>query len=196
MTTVRQALHGLPPRGNVLELACGTGLWTKELAQYDVVITALDASPEVLKINEARVQSQRVRYIEANIFDWSPAERFDTIVFAFWLTHVPPHRFATFWEMLEESLAPGGRVFFVDNCWYPEYRWGRKSAPLTGESLIDRPWVVSRQLNDGQRFDIVKVFYDAPDLTKRLEAMGWTGEISETPDFFIYGDLHRLTAAT
>ena len=31
------------PTGNVLELACGTGLWTTELAKHANSITAVDA---------------------------------------------------------------------------------------------------------------------------------------------------------
>jgi ubiquinone/menaquinone biosynthesis C-methylase UbiE len=38
----------------VLELVCGTGPWTEEPPRYVASVTAVDASPEVLKINRAR----------------------------------------------------------------------------------------------------------------------------------------------
>jgi len=40
----------------VLELACGTGLWTVELAHHAYSITAINASPEVLDINRSRLR--------------------------------------------------------------------------------------------------------------------------------------------
>ena len=44
---VRQALAAFNPTGHVLELACGTGLWTEPLLRQAARITAVDASPEV-----------------------------------------------------------------------------------------------------------------------------------------------------
>jgi hypothetical protein len=38
---------------------------------------------------------------------------------------------------------------------------------------------------------VVKVFYDAEVLAKRLRGLKWTGEIAETEEFFIYGSLRR-----
>ena len=52
-------------------------------------MTAVDAAPEVLAINRARVGDASVRYVEADLFDWSPDQRYDACVFAFWLSHVP-----------------------------------------------------------------------------------------------------------
>src|SRR4051812_13206633 len=49
----------LPP-GEVLELACGTGLWTRHLATRCQRVVAVDASPEVIAMNRARVDSGRV----------------------------------------------------------------------------------------------------------------------------------------
>jgi hypothetical protein len=64
----------------------------------------------VLAINRARVGSDRpVDYMVADIFNFGPTERYDTIAFGFWLSHVPKERFAAFWEMLAAALIPGGR---------------------------------------------------------------------------------------
>ncbi|MFN0052212.1 MAG: class I SAM-dependent methyltransferase [Planctomycetales bacterium] len=42
-------------------------------------LTALDGSPEMLAINAARLRSQFVRYVEADLFQWRPTEQFDTV---------------------------------------------------------------------------------------------------------------------
>src|SRR5215831_11534041 len=51
----------------VLELACGTGLFTRHLAPRVDKVTAVDASPEVIAINRARVASPNVKYVQADV---------------------------------------------------------------------------------------------------------------------------------
>ncbi|HWC32305.1 MAG TPA: class I SAM-dependent methyltransferase, partial [Actinomycetota bacterium] len=50
-----RALEELDLRGNILELACGTGAWTEHLVPHASRVTAVDASPEILEVNRARV---------------------------------------------------------------------------------------------------------------------------------------------
>jgi len=52
---LRRALGEFAPQGRVLELACGTGLWTGELVRYAERVVAVDAAPEVLEINRQRL---------------------------------------------------------------------------------------------------------------------------------------------
>src|SRR6266478_1929417 len=42
-----EALYAFQPRGSVLELACGPGVWTGHLLRYGADVTAVDASPEM-----------------------------------------------------------------------------------------------------------------------------------------------------
>ena len=51
------ALREFAPTGRVLELACGTGLWTRQLAARATHVTAVDASPEVIALNKARLDT-------------------------------------------------------------------------------------------------------------------------------------------
>jgi demethylmenaquinone methyltransferase/2-methoxy-6-polyprenyl-1,4-benzoquinol methylase len=102
------ALDAFRPSGSVLELACGPGIWTGQLLRHATEVTAVDASPEMLAIASARTDSERVRYVEANIFDWRPDRRYDVAFFGFWLSHVPLERFDAFWALVGDCLKPGG----------------------------------------------------------------------------------------
>jgi ubiquinone/menaquinone biosynthesis C-methylase UbiE len=83
---VSSALSAFQPVGLVLELACGTGIWSEQLLLSAWHLAALDGSPEMLTINAARLQqSTRVRYIHADIFAWRREEKFDVVFFGFWL---------------------------------------------------------------------------------------------------------------
>src|SRR5262245_58643566 len=79
---VEAALHEIPACDDVLELACGTGLWTRHLAKSHKRVLAVDASSEVISINRARVHSEAVEYEMADLFSWTPpAARFDLVFF-------------------------------------------------------------------------------------------------------------------
>lgn len=155
-------LERFDPRGDVLELAAGTGNWTRQLVRYADRVTAVDAVPEVLELNSAKLGSA-VDYVLADVFDWEPPRAFDVCFFAFWLSHVPSERFAGFWQLVDRALQPDGRVFLVDNA-----RLG-DSCHLIGASGE----TARRSLADGRQFDIVKRFWTPAELERELAALGW-----------------------
>jgi demethylmenaquinone methyltransferase/2-methoxy-6-polyprenyl-1,4-benzoquinol methylase len=178
VAAVESALRALRPYGDVLELACGTGLWTRHLVDSASSVTAVDASAEVIEINRHRVASSAVRYVQADLFSWQPTERYDFVFFGFWLSHVPPTHFDSFWSTVRSCLKPGGAAFFVDN--------------TTSTSDQPRPpdaedYVVERELNDERRFRIVKVFHQPEALEAKLSALGWQGSVRATGEFFLHG---------
>lgn len=154
----------MDPSGTVLEIACGTGLWTEALAGLAQTVTAVDVAPEAVAIARDRVRSDNVRFEVADVFSWTTTARFDVIFFSAWLSHVPTSRFEQFWQLLRGLLVPGGRVLFVDE--HVEDR--DKETYLTGGDEI-----VQRQLQDGSRFRIVKNFVDPELLEQRLRGLGW-----------------------
>lgn len=170
------------PLGDVLELACGTGLWTRRLAVHAGSLTALDASPQVRAIARARVPDQHVSFAEADLFDWEPSDVYDTCFFGFWLSHVPEDRFDMFWERVARSLRPGGRVLFVDSLPSP------LSAARDHVAADPAAQTTVRHLNDGRSFTIVKRFHDPLLLAERLRGLGWHADVSATSEFFLYGE--------
>jgi demethylmenaquinone methyltransferase/2-methoxy-6-polyprenyl-1,4-benzoquinol methylase len=182
---VEQALEHFAPTGRVLEIACGTGLWTQRLLPYADSISALDASPEVIAHNRQRLsnapQKTPVRYVEADVFSWEPDGPYDTVFFGFWLSHVPPERFEPSWSLVQAALAPGGRVFFVDSLYSPQ------GTAIDQRLEGARATTLTRRLNDGREFRIVKVYYQPAQLQARLERLGWDVVVSATPTFFLYG---------
>jgi 2-polyprenyl-3-methyl-5-hydroxy-6-metoxy-1,4-benzoquinol methylase len=152
------------PTGRVLEIACGTGLWTEALAGPADTVTAIDAAPEVVAIARDRVRSAKVRFEVADVFSWEPGARFDVIFFSAWLSHVPMSRFEQFWHSLRGLLAEDGRVLFIDE--HVDER--AKEAYVPG-----RDEIIERRLSDGSTFRIVKNFVDPDELEVRLRGLGW-----------------------
>jgi demethylmenaquinone methyltransferase/2-methoxy-6-polyprenyl-1,4-benzoquinol methylase len=166
-----RCIDGLPITGDVLELACGTGHWTPLLAARARSVTAIDAAPEVLTLARQQVRDLPVQFIQADVFRWQPPRRYDTVFFGFWLTHVPPARFATFWSLVGAALAPGGRVCFVDST--SQEREGERVLPHQATPTV---W---RRLRDGSDHRVVKVYYSPAELAARLAELGWSASIRE-----------------
>lgn len=180
-TEVSRALTDFRPEGEVLEIACGTGIWTEQLLPFATRLTALDGSPEVLAINAARLGSDKVRYVEADVFKWQPDRKFDVVFFSFWLSHVPPDCFEEFWKLVCDCLAPGGRVFFVDSLRDP-------NSMATDHRLPGEDSIVSlRRLNDGREYQVYKVFHDPGVLAEKLKESGWQAEVRATGSYFLHG---------
>ncbi|MGO4755196.1 trans-aconitate 2-methyltransferase [Streptomyces sp. 2MCAF27] len=167
----------LPIAGDVLELACGTGQWTPRLAARARSVTAVDAAAEVLALARARTASPTVRFVEADLFEWRPPRRYDTVFFAFWLSHVPPRRLPEFWNTVAAALAPGGKAIFIDD---------GPAAAAEEDILANQPAPAAlRRLDDGSQYRIVKVFHDARTLTDDLTALGWSVRIRPVAGNFV-----------
>ncbi len=167
------ALDRFHPVGDVLELACGPGVWTDHLLRTADSVTAVDASPEMLARAAARTADRaaagRVRFVRADLFTWRPERRYDVVFFGFWLSHVPPDRFERFWAMVGDCLEPAGRVFFVDD---------NDRGPDELVHGVDSA-VVERRLRDGTTYRAVKVPHRPAELEARLRDIGW--DIAVTP---------------
>ena len=169
----------MQPTGTVLEIACGTGLWTEALARLADKVTAIDAATEAVALARDRVRSEYVRFEVADVFSWATEERFDVIFFSAWLSHVPASRFEQFWQLLRRVLANGGRVLFIDE--HVDVR--DKEAYVPG-----RDEIVERQLSDGRQFRIVKNFVDPERLEPQLREMGWDCEIRRDGSDWVRGE--------
>ena len=135
----------------------------------------------MLAINRERTADPRVEYALADIFAWEPADRFDTIFLGFFLSHIPPDRWATFWERLASWLEPGGSVFLVDDLSGP-------NRPYSGEAVEGGPgFAHRRRLADGREYVIVKVFWSPRDLTAAMDALGWSAHLRSSGDHFLFG---------
>jgi SAM-dependent methyltransferase len=165
----------------VLELACGTGLFTRHLAPRVDAVTAVDASPEVIAINRGRVGARNVRYVQADLFAFEPDMRYDCVFMSFWLSHVPHARFDAFWSTVRRALTPGGFAYVVDSAHDPTSTAANHPTP-------DRhAGIATRKLDDGREFRIVKVFWEPALLADRLRGLGLDAEVGATARYFILG---------
>ena len=182
-------LREFDARGDVLEIACGTGQTTSILVETATRLTALDAAPEMIDEARRRPELGNVAFVQQDVFEWEPPRSFDSIVFTFWLSHVPAERFESFWRLVGDALGPNGRVFFSDSLYAP---WATAidhalEDPSTGS--------VTRRLNDGREFRIVKRFFEPSELQSELRGIGWDIEVRATGELLLTGSGRPDTAA-
>ena len=180
---VEAAVDAWDFRGNVLELACGSGLWTRRLAPRARRLVAVDSSVNMLELNRGRFGTPNVEYRQADLFTWEPVEgeRFDAAFVGFFISHIPPDRFVGFWERLADWLNPGGAVFLVDDAAGPD-------RPYSGDAVLDGPaFAHRRRLADGREYTIVKRFYEPAELMAALDAVGWEADIQGSGVHFQFG---------
>ena len=109
---VRMLTEHLKPGCNVLELGCGTGYFTKELAQTGANITAIDISPELLEAARRRVSAQNVTFEIQNAYALTyPDAIFDSVVGSSVLHHLEIDQAFT---QIYRVLRPGGTIRFTE----------------------------------------------------------------------------------
>jgi len=173
-------LDALPIRGEIVELAAGTGWWSPllaekgELSLYDGAQAPLDRARERLVAHQLRAHLH-VRDAWAE-----PDRQVDAVFTGFWLSHVPRARLEAFLGIVRRWLKPGGTFAFID------------SLPDPQSSAVDHPIPADdtsvRHLDDGRTFTIVKVYYRPAELEDALRAAGFaTAEVATTGRFFLTG---------
>ena len=121
----------------VLELGCGTGYFTRELARSRADIVAIDVSPELLEIARANCSGRNVRYEIQNASALSyPDGVFDSVVGSSVLHHLEIE------EALREIhrvLKAGGTIYFTEpNMLNPQIAV-QKNVPWVKRKLGDSP---------------------------------------------------------
>ena len=167
----------------VLELGCGAGYFTRELARSGADIVAIDVSPELLEIARSNCSAPNVRYEIQNAYELSyPDAGFDSVVGSSVLHHLETE------EALREIyrvLKPSGTICFTEpNMLNPQIAI-QKNVPWVKRKLGDSPdetaffrWPLRRLLEiTGYRevridpFDFLHPQTPVP-LVNRLDAVG------------------------
>lgn len=149
---------------DVLEIACGTGYWTRYVAPVSRHTVAVDFSADMLAVARSN-DLLRVEFVEDDAYtlDRLGNRRFDCCYAMHWVSHVPLSRWNAFFESLHTRLKPGATVVLAD-----DIRRLDDTDPYYSK-LADRDSYEIRQLPDGTVYEIVKTYF-TPDMLRRLLA--------------------------
>lgn len=127
----------LRPGMKVLELGCGTGLFTAEFAHSDADLTALDISEELLTQARCRVKSPNVTFVNGNAYATDFEDNsFDAIIGSSVLHHLELEKAL---KEIHRLLKPGGSASFTEpNMLNPQIAL-QKNIPYLKRKLGDSP---------------------------------------------------------
>jgi protein-L-isoaspartate O-methyltransferase len=170
-------LRGLLARlaqGRILEVAAGTGYWTRVLSASAAEVTATDVNPETLDVARARRYGPApvtFRVADAYALGEVPGE-FDMAFIGFFWSHVLRADLPRFLDGLHARLGQGASVTVVDNRYVPG-----SSTPIS-RTTPEGDTFQHRTLLDGRGYEIVKNFPERGQFTADVAAVGadveWT----------------------
>lgn len=175
---------------HVLELGCGTGLWTAYLANLGPAITAIDLSDDLMSQARVRVRKPHVTFLNADAECLPfPERHFDAVCGLSVLHHLDP---ATALVEMQRVLRPGGMLWFSEpNMLNPQIML-QKNIPWLKRWLGDTPdetaffrWPLKRLMERAgftdvciQPFDFLHP--DLPDsVARRLDP--WLSRLESLP---------------
>jgi ubiquinone/menaquinone biosynthesis C-methylase UbiE len=154
-TIVREHAHG-----RALDLACGTGYWFPRYAQRCSAVMLFDQSAAMLAQARRRVAATEPRpsctFIQGDVFahTFEPG-LFDFALVGFLLSHLPVARQRHVFQILRQTLAPGGSVLILESAWSAER-----------QRVNNKVEIQNRSLNDGTTFEVYKQYISPDDVTR------------------------------
>ncbi|WP_424358097.1 class I SAM-dependent methyltransferase [Methanocella sp. MCL-LM] len=174
--SMREALKGR----RVLEVACGTGYWTKIAAEVATHVVALDISPKTLAVAQSRaLPPESVEFCVHDAYELASVQgTYNAGLANFWLSHVPKARVQGFLEGFHRRLGEGSMVFMADNLYVP------KSG---GTLVVKRGNPDSfrlRRMPDGSMAEIIENYYDESSLLPLLQPYAEDLQVSMGNNFW------------
>jgi len=155
-----ERLADLAEGRTVLELACGTGYWTRVMSRTAASIVASDLSPEMIAEARKKEFGCEVSFVAADMFEHPFGEdRFDLVALGFWFSHQPRQDYARLFDLLDRPLKKNGLVWMIDNNPPAE---GTDIASVKTDSEGNN--YKKRFLSDGTGYVILKNYFARPEL--------------------------------
>lgn len=181
LATLRRRATAFAAGERVLELACGTGYWTRVMAETATEIHAVDASLESVEIARSRAApNDGVTFEVADLYELDiDPNSCSSVVTGFFWSHVPRQDIAGFLGRLAVRLGPGTRALFFDN----RHVEG-SSSPIVHRDRHGNGFQ-TRRLESGETFTIIKNFPTRSDLLESAGRVASDARVEELRYFWL-----------
>lgn len=166
---------------NVLEIACGTGYWTKSIAETCTSILATDINDEVIAIATTKDYGvTSVRFEQMDFWQLKKADHvFDSVFGGFIWSHILKKELPRFLEILKDQLGAKGELIFIDN----KYVKG-SSTPIARTDTAGNTYQ-NRQLQNGEVYEVLKNFPTEKEVKNLIGPLGFEMEWLELEYYWI-----------
>ncbi|MEM9886680.1 MAG: methyltransferase domain-containing protein [Bacteroidota bacterium] len=137
---------------HTLEIACGTGYWTKSIAKAALSVSAIDINESVLEIAKTRLKNQvNVTLSQSDYQNLSQLKvKYDALFGGFIWSHIPLEQLENFLSICLNAVKPYGIAVFIDN----RYIEGN-STPICRVDDMGNSYQI-RKLQSGATFEVIK----------------------------------------
>jgi len=180
LKVLTNAIKGAVSGRRVLEVACGTGIWSQVAAQVAEYVVAVDASKEMLAMaRKKKPLSDNVEYVRGDAYALATVlGKFDAGLANFWFSHIPKSRIDEFLHRWHGKLGKRAVVFMADNVYVPGI----------GGQLVSKPGIEDtfklRQSSDSSKYEVLKNYYDYDSLRRVLFPKTVNLEVYESQYFW------------
>ena len=151
LSTISQYLKDHFMNKTVMEIACGTGYWTKFISESAESVVASDINENVLKLAKSKMYKCPVDFIAEDVFNISRGSgSYDAGFGGFIWSHISVNELAPFLKSFLANIKPGGTAIFIDN----EYVEGN-STPIAFYDDEGNTYQI-RKLDDGSEYRVIK----------------------------------------
>lgn len=165
--------------GRILEIAPGTGWWTRHLARRGRVVGVDWASRMLAETRKRAAETTLVRG-DSYALPFRNAS-FDSCFFSFWISHVPHARLDEFLQGVRRAVRPGARIMAVDNAASGWDVAGFRGPPQPGKEYLHK-----RPLTDGSKHQVLKIFHSPQTLAAALAPLGQVVEAATTGRYIVF----------
>ncbi|WP_038492412.1 class I SAM-dependent methyltransferase [Collimonas arenae] len=163
LLTLQVRVQELMEGHDVLELACGTGFWTEQIAATAKSVLATDINPEMIALAKAKnLPADIATFALQDINTFQPDRQFTACFLGFWWSHVGRQDQVRFIAQLREKLGKDIVLVMIDNGYVEE-----QSTPIA-RTDADGNTYQFRTLPDGERYEVMKNFPTDSGLRKKL----------------------------
>lgn len=152
---------------HVLDIACGTGFWTRVISTDAASITGLDINRATLDEALRKKYECPVRFVQADLHNLSfKTSSFDGLLGTYVVSHVRREDLDRLGEDLRRIVKPGSTAFICDNNLICE---------IKGDLIWDEKHINSykkRTLENGEEFLILKNYFDTGEIVSIFQKWG------------------------
>ena len=148
---------------SVLEIACGTGYWTKKIAATAREVTATDASEALVNTTQLNCKHSNVTTKVMDAFSISAGENYNCVLGGFFISHVLIEQQQQFMTGIAHAMRGNTKLVFFDN------RYVEGSSTPVARTDNQGNQYQTRKLSDGSKHEVLKNFLTASQLKQLLE---------------------------
>jgi demethylmenaquinone methyltransferase/2-methoxy-6-polyprenyl-1,4-benzoquinol methylase len=176
---LEQQLTTLVSGRGVLEIACGTGYWTRRISRTALSVLATDASAQLAESAVSSCPSGNVRSGALDAFAIPASAEFDCLVAGFFFSHIFLRQQRQFLNGIAKALKPSSKIVLFDNRFVEA-----SSTPICRRTPFGDTYQ-TRRLADGTEHEVLKNFPSASELSLVLNRFCSSVSIQESQYFWL-----------